>query len=151
MQEIKDTQRATVRIGYDGRVHKAYRGPMAKERFENETRVLGYLEEQECDYVPKLLEVDKEKRQIVTTNCGARADHVSDAKAKLLYAELEQDFGVKHDDPFARNITYSAQLGRFCIIDFEFATITKTGEGLTIKEAEAYAEQCREQQAKELP
>ena len=151
MQEIKDTQRAMVRIGYDGRVHKTYRGPMAKERFENEVRMLRHLEEKGCSYVPKLLDVIENDMKIVTTNCGARADRVTDAKAKLLYAELEQDYGVKHDDPFARNITYSAQLGRFCIIDFEFAVITGTGEGLTIKEAEANAEKCREQQAKDLP
>ena len=151
MHEVKDTQRAKVRIGYDGRVHKTYRGPMAKERFENEVRVLKYLEEKGCDYVPKLLEIDEEILMIVTTNCGARADRVTDAKATMLYADLEKDFGVKHDDPFARNITYSAQLGRFCIIDFEFSVITETGEGLTIKEAEANAEKCREQKAKELP
>jgi len=151
MQEIKDTQRAKVRIGYDGQVHKTYRGPMARERFENETRVLRYLKEKGCEYVPQLLESDEEELKIVTSNCGARADSVTDAKATMLYAELEKAFGVKHDDPFARNITYSARLGRFCIIDFEFAVINETGEGLTIKEAEAYAEKCRNQQAKELP
>jgi hypothetical protein len=32
-------------------------------------------------------------------------------------------FGVRHEDRFLRNITYSPQLGRFCLIDFEFATI----------------------------
>jgi len=151
MQEIKDTQRAVVHIGYDGRVHKTYRGPMASERFKNEVRMLRFLEEKGCDYVPKLLEVDEEKMKITTTNCGAKADRITDVKAKMLYSELAQDFGVKHDDPFERNITYSAQLGRFCIIDFEFAVIIETGEGLTIKEAEANAEKCREQQGKNLP
>ena len=41
---------------------------------------------------------------------------------KEIYAELEQ-FGVRHDDAELRNITYRQSDGRFCIIDFEFATI----------------------------
>ena len=36
MNEVKDTLRAKVRIGYDGRVHKTFRGPKADERFVNE-------------------------------------------------------------------------------------------------------------------
>ena len=40
MHEVKDTQRAVVRIGYDGRVHKTFRGAKAQERFDNEVRVL---------------------------------------------------------------------------------------------------------------
>ena len=44
MQEVKDTVRALVRIGYDGRVHKTFRGHQARERFENEVRVLKHLE-----------------------------------------------------------------------------------------------------------
>lgn len=44
MLEAKNTQRAVVRIGYDGSVHKLFRGPNALDRFENECRVLLYLE-----------------------------------------------------------------------------------------------------------
>ena len=39
-----------------------------------------------------------------------------------IFAELEK-YGVRHDDPDIRNVTYRAQDGRFCVIDFEFATI----------------------------
>jgi tRNA A-37 threonylcarbamoyl transferase component Bud32 len=39
-----------------------------------------------------------------------------------LFAELEK-FGVRHDDPDMRNVTYRFSDGRFCLIDFEFATI----------------------------
>ena len=45
MHEVKDTQRAKVRIGYDGKVHKTFRGHQAQARFENEVRVLKFLEE----------------------------------------------------------------------------------------------------------
>jgi hypothetical protein len=48
---------------------------------------------------------------------------------KELYAELET-YGVRHEDPFMRNVTYRPQDGRFCLIDFEFATMLETGEGL---------------------
>lgn len=136
MNEIKETQRASVHIGYDGRVHKRYKGPLARERFENEVRVLKYLEEKGCEFVPKVLKVEEDELYVVTTNCGRRADHIGRKRAKELFKELE-GYGVKHDDPFPRNITYDPHQGRFCIIDFEFAVITETGEGLTLKEAEA--------------
>ena len=58
MHQIKDTLRATVRIGYDGRVHKTFRGPKAEERFANEVRVLRHLEKRMCPFVPRLLEED---------------------------------------------------------------------------------------------
>ena len=122
MDEGKNTARATVRLGYDGRVHKTFRGHMARERFEHEVRVLKYLEKAGCNFVPRVLETDPEKLYMVTTNCGARVQHLTEEKRLQLFAELEQ-FGVRHDDPYVRNVTYRASDGRFCLIDFEFATI----------------------------
>ena len=122
MRDVKDTQRALVRISYDGRVHKAYRGAEAKERFDNEVRVLRFLESKGCPFVPRLLEADPDALQIVTTNCGARVEHLDDARVAELFAEL-LPYGVRHDDAFMRNVTYRIADGRFCLIDFEFATI----------------------------
>jgi tRNA A-37 threonylcarbamoyl transferase component Bud32 len=122
MLKVKDTLRATVHLSFDGRVFKTYHGPNARERFENETRVLKYLEQRGCNFVPRLLEADGKIPRIVTTNCGARVEHIDDARAKKLFAELEK-FGVRHDDADPRNITYRFSDGRFCLIDFEFATI----------------------------
>lgn len=122
MREIKDTGRAIVRIGFDGKVHKTFRGPNAEERFKNEVRVLKHLEERNCTFVPKLLESDPETLKIVTTNCGARVERLSDTRVAELFQELEA-FGVRHDDPYLRNVTYRASDGRFCLIDFELATI----------------------------
>lgn len=123
MQEAKNTVRAVVQIGYDGRVYKTFRGTHARERFENEVRVLRLLEQRGCDYVPRLLDSDPEKLSIVTSNCGTRVEHISDARVKELFDDLERDYGVRHDDAFARNITYRRQDGRFCLIDFELATV----------------------------
>ncbi|HEX2748516.1 MAG TPA: serine/threonine protein phosphatase [Verrucomicrobiales bacterium] len=122
MQETKNTARATVRLGYDGRVHKTFRGHMAKERFEHEVRVLQYLEKAGCPFVPRVLETDPENLYLVTTNCGARVERISEDRLLELFAELEQ-YGVRHEDPYLRNVTYRASDGRFCLIDFEFATI----------------------------
>jgi serine/threonine protein phosphatase PrpC len=127
MHEAKDTARALVRIGYDGRVHKTFRAANAKERFDNEVRVLRYLEERGCEFVPRLLEADEDELKIVTTNCGARVERLSDEKIAELFGELES-YGVRHDDPYLRNVTYRAQDGRFCLIDFEFATILDDDE-----------------------
>jgi tRNA A-37 threonylcarbamoyl transferase component Bud32 len=122
MQEMKDTARALVRIGFDGRVHKTFRGHRASERFAHEVRVLRRLEERGCPFVPQLLEVHPEELKIVTTNCGRLVDQLGEERQKALFAELEQ-YGVRHEDPFLRNITYRVSDGRFCIIDFEFATL----------------------------
>ena len=122
MLTVKDTLRATVRLSFDGRVFKTYHGANAAERFENEVRILKHLEARGCPFTPRLLEADKEKTRIVTTNCGCRVDHLDDTRLKELFAELEQ-FGIRHDDPERRNVTYRASDGRFCLIDFEFASI----------------------------
>jgi tRNA A-37 threonylcarbamoyl transferase component Bud32 len=122
MLKVKDTLRATVHLTFDGRVIKAYHGPKALERFANEVRVLRHLEEHACPFVPRLLEADAEKVRIITSNCGSRVEHLDEARTKELFAELEK-FGVRHDDPDIRNVTYRQADGRFCVIDFEFATL----------------------------
>ena len=122
MLKVKDTLRATVHLSFDGRVVKVYHGPKAQERFDKEVKVLRFLEAQNCNFVPRLLEADRSKLRIVTTNCGGRVERIDEKKTKELFAELEQ-YGVKHDDPDPRNVTYRSSDGRFCLIDFEFATI----------------------------
>ena len=77
-------------------------------------------------FVPKILDFNETELYLVTTNCGARVESMSEQKKKVIFDELEE-FGVRHEDAEVRNITYSAQLGRFCIIDFEFATILTPG------------------------
>jgi predicted Ser/Thr protein kinase len=128
MHEMKDTARALVRIGYDGRVHKTFRGHQAQERFDHEVRVLRHLEDRGCSFVPHLLEVDPAQLTMVTTNCGTRVEHLNPERQKELFAELEQ-YGVRHEDREMRNVTYRTTDGRFCIIDFEFATLLDGGEG----------------------
>ena len=122
MDTAKDTQRALVRLSYEGKVYKEFRGPQAEERFANEVKVLRYLESVSCPFVPRLIEEDTDKLQIVTTSAGSRVQHLDEGRARELFAELET-YGVKHDDPDVRNVTYRQKDGRFCLIDFEFATI----------------------------
>ncbi|MFO1092507.1 MAG: protein phosphatase 2C domain-containing protein [Planctomycetaceae bacterium] len=144
MHDAKDTARALVRIGYDGSVHKQFRAAHARERFENEIRVLQYLEQRGCEFVPRVLGYDADTLELVTSNCGARIDHIGAEKLKSLFDELEA-FGVRHDDPYMRNITYRASDGRFCIIDFEFATILDPAhaDASPIAAAAAVAENLR--------
>jgi hypothetical protein len=122
MLKVKDTLRSTVRLSFDGRVFKAYHGPDAPSRFANEVKLLKLLEERGCPFVPKLLEANPTKLEIVTTNCGGRVEYLDADRIRSLFAELEA-FGVRHDDPEMRNVTYRQKDGRFCIIDFEFATM----------------------------
>lgn len=123
MRIAKDGVRAKVRVGYDGKVYKEFRGTDADKRFENEVRVLKLLEARGCDFVPRVIESDPETLLLVTTNCGHTADKISAEKADELFGRLEKEYGVVHDDPFPRNITYHPQRGQFCVIDFELATI----------------------------
>ena len=122
MLQVKDTLRATVQLSFDGRVFKTYHGPDAQARFEKEVRVLRFLETRGCGFVPRLLEADPARPRIVTTQCGTRVEHLDASRAAELFAELER-FGVRHDDPDKSNVTYRQSDGRFCIVDFEFATI----------------------------
>ena len=122
MLKVKGTLRSTVNLTFDGRVIKVYHGPKAEERFDNEVKILRYLESRGCAFVPKLLEENREKLRIVTSNCGSRVDHLDEKRRAEIFEELE-NFGVRHDDPDMRNVTYRMSDGRFCIIDFEFATI----------------------------
>lgn len=122
MLQVKDTLRSTVQVTFDGRVIKTYHGPDAQRRFDNEVKLLRYLEQRGCTFVPRLLEADPKKPRIITSHCGTRVEHLDDKRARELFAELET-YGVKHDDPDMRNVTYRQADGRFCIVDFEFATI----------------------------
>ncbi len=128
MHEVKDTVRAQVRIGYDGRVHKAFRGHRARERFDHEVRVLRHLAARGCDFVPRLLETDEAGLKMVTTNCGRLVEQLNPERQREIFAELEK-FGVRHEDRALRNITYRVADGRFCVIDFEFATLLDEGGG----------------------
>jgi hypothetical protein len=122
MLEVKDTLRAQVRMSYEGLVYKTFRGPKAGERFANEVRVLKYLEQRRCPFIPQLISSNPERLEIVTRSCGSRVHHLDKERAERLFAELET-YGVRHDDQDVRNVTYRQTDGRFCIIDFEFATI----------------------------
>ena len=85
MNQVKDTLRATVRLGYDGRVHKQFRGPNAEERFANEVKVLKFLEERACPFVPRLLEAEPANLKMVTTNCGSRVDYLDEKRCSELF------------------------------------------------------------------
>jgi tRNA A-37 threonylcarbamoyl transferase component Bud32 len=127
MEQVKDTARALVRISFDGSVHKTFRGHIARERFENEVRVLTYLAERGCDFVPKLIGSFPDELRIVTTNCGQRVDHLNPDRMKEIYDSLLA-FGVRHQDAVLRNITYDRRAGQFCVIDFEFAQLLHAPE-----------------------
>lgn len=123
MKELKDGIRSLVRLDFQGNVHKQFRGTDADKRCANEVRVLKELELRHCPNVPRLISYDQENVTIVTTSCGAPAPNLSKKKADALFHELETRYGIRHDDPEPRNITYSAKMGQFCIIDFELAEI----------------------------
>ena len=122
MLQVKDTLRATVHLSFDGRVYKTYHGPDAQKRFDNEVKVLRHLEARGCNFVPRLLEADPQRLRIITSNCGTRVEHLDAERTRQLFDELNA-YDVRHDDPDMRNVTYRQSDGRFCLIDFEFATI----------------------------
>ncbi len=143
--DVKDSAVAKVRVGFDGKVHKWYRGPLAKERYENEVRVLRHLEEKGCDFVPRILEEDSGELYLVTSSCGSRVPKLRRRKMDELFRKLE-NYDVRHNDKAERNVTYNQQMGRFCLIDFEFATILSTGEGLTVEDADEEYRRLREEE-----
>lgn len=119
---VKDTERSCVRRAFDGFVHKLYRGQHARQRLENEVRVLEHLQARDCPFVPRLVAVERAALEIVQTDCGVAVQRLVDWRLRQLFAELHS-FGVEHGDCELRNVTYRAADGIFCIVDFEFATI----------------------------
>jgi hypothetical protein len=94
--------------------------------------VLRYLEEKQCPFVPRLLEADPAQLRIITTNCGSRVDRLDEERMREIYRELETH-GVRHEDAELRNVTYRQSDGRFCLIDFEFATILGEPDGTGLR------------------
>lgn len=123
IEPLKDGIRSNVRIDFYGNVHKKLRGTDADKRYATEVAALKVLEERGCPYVPKLLEEHPEELYFVSTNCGKPADQISKERADQLFAKLEREYGVRHLDAEPRNITYSAKLSCFCVIDFELSEI----------------------------
>ena len=119
---IKDTERSCVQSAFDGSIHKLYRGHSARQRLENEVRVLEHLRLSSCPFVPRLIAVDRPSLQIVQTNCGVAVQRLDEQRLKELFAALNA-FGVEHGDCELRNVTYRATDGAFCVVDFEFARI----------------------------
>ena len=128
MMNLKDGLRSLVKIDFYGNVHKYFRGTDKEERFKTEVFILKALEERGCPNVPRYVDSDEAELHLTTTNCGSPAPDLSQKKADSLYKVLEETYGVRHDDPFPRNITYDAKAGRFCIIDFELATLLNMPE-----------------------
>ena len=131
MRNLKDGIRSLVRIDFYGHVHKHFRGTDKESRCANEILILKELEKRKCPNVPILLDSNQEDCWIKTTNCGSPADNITKKKADTLFAKLERDYGVIHDDPEPRNITYSEILGEFCIIDFELSSLSEDYQQLS--------------------
>ena len=122
MQKVKDTLRATVNLSYDGRVFKIYHGPDAEKRFANEVRILRHLEARGCDFVPRLLEADAKQLRIITTNCGSRVEHLDRTGHEGIVCGTGKIWRPARRPGHAqRDLPLSD--GRFCLIDFELATI----------------------------
>jgi aminoglycoside phosphotransferase (APT) family kinase protein len=97
--------------------------------------MLRYLEDKGCDFVPRIIESHDDELYLVTSNCGQIVDKISNDRLVKLFNELET-YGVRHGDQFVRNITYDDKKGRFCVIDFEFAKIIESGEGLSLEDVQ---------------
>lgn len=123
MRNLKDGIRSLVKIDFYGHVHKYFRGTDKEARYTNEIRILKALEQRGCPNVPRYIDSTDEELHLVTSNCGSPAPHISRKKSDSLFAELEANYGVRHDDPEPRNITYDDKEGQFCIIDFELSTL----------------------------
>ena len=125
MQLIKNTQRAQVARNYSGSITKVFSGPNKEQRFENEVRILQYLNQQRCPFVPSLIEHDSESLSITTSYVGEPVQTISEQRLDQVFEELTE-YGVRHDDPAQRNVLYNHILGRFTLIDFEFAEILES-------------------------
>ena len=121
--ELKNTGRARVIQTLDGRVSKYFNGPKAGKRFENECRVLQHLNQLECPFVPRLLDVNTSRLSITTEYCGRSVGQLCEKLIKSLFERLEE-YSVQHNDPALRNLLYDPRRHDFTVIDFELAEIS---------------------------
>lgn len=122
MITVKNTERSCVQRAFDGLIHKCYRGHHARQRLENEVRVLEHLRIHNCPFVPRLITIDRATLSIVQSNCGVAVQTLPDWRLQQVFAAL-REFRVEHGDCELRNVTYRANDGVFCIVDFELAKI----------------------------
>ena len=129
---VKDTERSCVCRAFDGFVHKQYRGHHARQRLENEVKVLEHLRSRNCLFVPRLVDIDRRGLVIVQTNCGVAVQRLDDQRLQQLFDSL-LEFDVLHGDRELRNVTYRAADGNFCVVDFELATIVERDLSLQLE------------------
>ena len=72
--------------------------------------------------MPRLLNADEAKVRIITSNRGTRVEHLDEARTKEILPNWKSS-ACATMIPDIRNVTYRQKDGRFCLIDFEFATI----------------------------
>lgn len=107
----------------DNKVIKRFIGEKNKNLFENEVKVLRFLEEKGCDFVPKIISVDSENTAVVMTHCGTRLKDPNIGIIRQLFFDLESKYRVKHGDPCVVNVLYNSSNNKLYIIDFEVSTI----------------------------
>lgn len=121
--KLSDSIKSIISFRPDNTVVKRYIGEGNRILFENEIKILRFLEEKGCDFVPKIISVDSEKLMFVMDNCGVRARNLTKEIQDQLFLDLEKKYGVKHNDADPRNVVYNIINNRFYIIDFELSTI----------------------------
>ena len=131
MLVLKDSPTALVRYRSDSSLSKKFRGHNARERFENEIRVLRYLESKFCHFVPRLIHADPNLLEIIITHCGAAIQHLSPRKLEEIFSSFES-YGVRHENPAIGNVAYRASDGSFCVIDFELASIIDDSNAMVV-------------------
>jgi hypothetical protein len=128
MLQVKDTLRSTVkRLSFDGRAFKTYHGPDALDAL-NAKEVRGVAPSwklTDVGFVPQA-----PRRRFATSSrsspatAASRVEHLDDKRSPAGTVRRNwSPYGVRHDDPDMRNVTYRQSDGRFCIVDFELATI----------------------------
>ncbi|MFN7875608.1 MAG: hypothetical protein ACK5PB_09825 [Pirellula sp.] len=122
MHALKNTKRAFVLRTGNGHIRKTFTGPKREIRFWNEVRILRYLNDKGCPFVPKLICIDTPSFTIIVSYAGEPIQSISEEKLNLIFSNLEE-FGVRHQDQAARNILYNHRAGEFSVIDFEFAEL----------------------------
>jgi len=150
MHEMKDTARALVRIGYDGRVHKTFRGHLAKQRFDHEVRVLRHLEGAAAPSVPPVARGRSANLKIVDDQLRPARRSGQRRAQRELWAELENVRRAPRR-PGRPHINYRTTDGRFCIIDLNSRRSSTAARQTRLANPPSPNEHCEEKILRRRP
>ena len=123
MRNLKDGIRSLVKIDFYGNVHKYFRGTDKEKRFTNEIRILKASNNVAVNMCPATSNPTRVSSTLLPATVALQLQISQRKKPRKSFVISKKNMVSATMIRFPRNITYDPNEGRFCVIDFELATL----------------------------